>query len=83
MILHLCSLLGADFAAAAVLITFGALIGKVSPLQLMLIAFIEIVFFVLNERLGVGMLQVGTRDSILCQMISWWTKNRSRSINIS
>jgi len=48
------SLLTADFAAAAVLITFGALLGKISPLQLIAIAFFEIIFFTINEEIGLN-----------------------------
>ncbi|CAD5113576.1 DgyrCDS2739 [Dimorphilus gyrociliatus] len=46
------SLLTADFAAAAVLISFGAVLGKTSPLQLIVMAFIEIIVFVCNEYIG-------------------------------
>jgi ammonium transporter Rh len=42
-------LITADFSAAAVLITFGAVLGKVSRLQLLIIAFIEILMFTVNE----------------------------------
>ena len=55
------SLLLADFSAAAVLITMGALLGKVSPLQLMAVAFLEVIFFNINEQtlLKIGILDVG------------------------
>ena len=43
------SLVTADFSAAAVLITFGAVLGKVSRLQLLIVAFIEIIMFTVNE----------------------------------
>merc|ERR1719478_1423851 len=58
--LTLGKLLLADFSAAAVLITFGALLGKVTPLQLMAIAFLEVIFFNLNEQvlLRIGILDV-------------------------
>ena len=45
-------MLGADFAAATVLISFGVLIGKTSPLQLIVMALIEIVLFFGNEIIG-------------------------------
>ena len=45
-------MLGADFAAATVLISFGVLIGKTSPLQLIVMAMIEIVLFFGNEIIG-------------------------------
>ncbi|CAB3991936.1 ammonium transporter Rh type A-like isoform X2, partial [Paramuricea clavata] len=47
--LNMKSLITADFSAAAVLITFGAVLGKVSRLQLLIIAFIEIIMFTVNE----------------------------------
>ncbi|XP_046853448.1 ammonium transporter Rh type A-like [Xenia sp. Carnegie-2017] len=47
--LNLEKLITADFSAAAVLITFGVLLGKVSRLQLFLICIIEIVVFTVNE----------------------------------
>lgn len=55
------SLLLADFASAVVLITFGALLGKVSPLQLIVIGFLETILFSLNEQLllKIGILDVG------------------------
>ena len=51
-------MLTADFAAAAVLITFGALLGKTSPLQMIVVAFLEIIVFTLNEHVGVKYLGV-------------------------
>ena len=35
----------ADLAAVAVIVTLGAVLGKTSPLQLAIIAFIEVVFY--------------------------------------
>lgn len=46
------SMLLSDFAAAAVLISFGVVIGKTSPLQLIVMALIEIVVFTANEVIG-------------------------------
>jgi len=40
-----------DFAAAAVMITFGAVLGKTSPLQLLIIGMIEVFFYALNKML--------------------------------
>ena len=37
-------------AVLVVLITIGALIGKVNPLQMLIIAIIETVFFAINEK---------------------------------
>lgn len=47
-----CSLILADFTAAAVLISFGAVLGKTSPLQLLFMAFIEVVVFAINEYIA-------------------------------
>ncbi|KAK7865269.1 hypothetical protein R5R35_012566 [Gryllus longicercus] len=49
----LTSLLSADLATAAVLISMGAVLGKTTPLQLILMSFIEIVIATANEYLGV------------------------------
>jgi len=45
-------MLVSDFAAAAVLISFGVVIGKTSPLQLVVMTLIEIVLYVVNEVIG-------------------------------
>ena len=42
----------ADFSAAAVLISFGAVVGKVSPLQLIFMTIVEILFYSLNENIS-------------------------------
>ncbi|XP_076438384.1 ammonium transporter Rh type B-like [Babylonia areolata] len=52
------SMLTADFATAAVLITMGALLGKTSPLQLVVIGFLEMVLFAVNEWIGLSLLKV-------------------------
>ena len=41
-----------DFASAAVLISFGVILGTTSPLQLIVMTLIEIVLFVVNEVIG-------------------------------
>jgi ammonium transporter Rh len=53
-------MLVSDFAAAAVLISFGVVIGKTSPLQLIVMTLIEIVFYVVNEVIGRNLLGVRT-----------------------
>ena len=52
------SLLNADFAAATVLISFGAVLGKVSPLQALLMSFLEIPMYLLNEAIGSDIFKV-------------------------
>ena len=47
--LNISKLITADFSAAAVLITFGVVLGKVSRLQLFIICILEILMFAVNE----------------------------------
>ncbi|XP_058956016.2 ammonium transporter Rh type B-B [Pocillopora verrucosa] len=51
------TLIGAEFAAAAVLITFGAVLGKVSRLQLLVIGIMEVVFYGVNNLIAVKYLK--------------------------
>ena len=46
------TLISADFATAAVLISFGVVLGITSPLQLVVMTILEVVIFVVNEILG-------------------------------
>nr|BAJ10270.1 Rh-related protein [Branchiostoma floridae] len=50
--LDISSMLSADFAAAAVLISYGAVLGKTTPVQLVVMAFLEIAFLTVNEWIG-------------------------------
>ena len=50
------SLLEGGFAAATVLITFGAVLGKTNPLQLFFIAIVETTIFSVNNHIGYGLL---------------------------
>lgn len=52
------SLLNADFGAAAVMISFGGVIGKLSPTQLLIMAIIEIIFYTLNEVILIAEVQM-------------------------
>jgi ammonium transporter Rh len=52
------SLLVADFCSAAVLISFGAVIGKASISQLIVMATIEVVIQTINEFIGLTYLHV-------------------------
>jgi ammonium transporter Rh len=52
------SLLVADFCSAAVLISFGAVLGKTSPIQLLIMATIEVVVQSVNEYIGLTYLKV-------------------------
>ena len=46
-------MVGADFGAAAVLITMGAVLGRASPFQLVIIAFFELMFYSSNEAINI------------------------------
>lgn len=51
-----------DFAAATVLITFGGLLGKVSPTQLLFVCIVELVFYALNAQIllsSLGIADIG------------------------
>ncbi|KAH9504560.1 hypothetical protein Btru_063191 [Bulinus truncatus] len=51
------TLLTSDFASASVLITFGALLGKTSPLQMVIVTMCGIVLFCANEYIGIVLLE--------------------------
>uniref|UniRef100_A0A8C8ZCJ8 Ammonium transporter Rh type B n=1 Tax=Prolemur simus TaxID=1328070 RepID=A0A8C8ZCJ8_PROSS len=55
------SMINADFCAGAVLISFGAVLGKTGPAQLLLMALLEVVLFGVNEFVLLGLL--GVRDA--------------------
>lgn len=48
----------ADVAAAAVLISMGALLGRTTPIQLLFMALIEIIVYAANEYLQLELLKV-------------------------
>lgn len=50
-------LIGGDFAAGAVLISFGAVLGKVNSFQLLVMATIETIFYSMNAVIGYTELQ--------------------------
>lgn len=51
-------MINADFCAGSVLISFGALLGKTSPVQLLLMAGLEVTLFGINEYVLLSLLQV-------------------------
>ena len=55
--LDITSLVIGDFAAGAVLISFGAVLGRITPLQLIWMALFEIIFYSINEYIGVVKMQ--------------------------
>lgn len=55
------SMINADFCTGSVLISFGAVLGKTSPVQLLLMAIIEVTLFSVNEFILLGPL--GAKDA--------------------
>ena len=51
--LDITSLIAGDFGAGAVMITFGAVLGKINLSQMWLLATLEIIFYALNETICV------------------------------
>ena len=51
--LNIETLITGDFAAGAVLITFGALLGKTNLMQMVFVTLFELIFYALNESIGV------------------------------
>ncbi|XP_060067774.1 ammonium transporter Rh type A-like [Ylistrum balloti] len=56
--MSLTELINGDFNAATVLISFGALIGKTGPLQLLVMVLLEVILANLNEYIGTEHLKV-------------------------
>uniref|UniRef100_A0A8D0GMJ8 Ammonium transporter Rh type A n=1 Tax=Sphenodon punctatus TaxID=8508 RepID=A0A8D0GMJ8_SPHPU len=51
------SMINADFSTAALLISFGAVLGKTSPVQMLIMALMEITIFACNEHVVVEILR--------------------------
>jgi hypothetical protein len=49
--LSVASLIGADFAAGAILISFGAMLGRVTASQLLVMATLEVIVYSINEMI--------------------------------
>ena len=50
--LSITTLITSDFAAGAVLISFGAVLGKTSPLQMLFVVIVELIVYAFNELIG-------------------------------
>lgn len=57
---HSCRIINADFSTATVLISFGAVLGKTSPVQLLIMTILEITIFSVNEHLVVAIMEVSS-----------------------
>ncbi|NXG23181.1 RHAG protein, partial [Grallaria varia] len=51
------SMINADFSTATALISFGAVLGKTTPIQMLILTILEITIFACNEHLVTGVLQ--------------------------
>ena len=51
-------MINADFCTGAVLISFGAVLGKTSPVQLLVMAMFEVTLFAVNEYILLSLLGV-------------------------
>lgn len=51
--LNIYTLINGEFNAAAILITFGVVLGKTTPAQMMYVAFIETIMYSLNQQIGI------------------------------
>ena len=56
--LNIPTFINADFCAGAVMISFGGVIGKLTPIQLMVMTAIEVCFYSLNEAILTVDLQI-------------------------
>ncbi|XP_035176556.1 ammonium transporter Rh type A isoform X2 [Oxyura jamaicensis] len=54
IIVRIDSMINADFSTATALISFGALLGKTSPVQMLILTVLEITIFACNEHLVTG-----------------------------
>lgn len=52
------SLINADFCVASVCVAFGAVLGKVSPIQLLIMTFFQVTLFAVNEFILLNLLKV-------------------------
>lgn len=63
-VLLLSSLINADFCVAGCLIAYGALLGKVSPVQLMVITLFGITLFAVEEHIILSLLHVSPLSAV-------------------
>ena len=54
--LGIINLITSDFAAGAVLISYGAVLGETSPLQMLIVVIFELLFYTTNEVIGASIL---------------------------
>jgi len=69
--LDISSLVAGDFAAAAVLISFGAVLGRATPTQLLWMAVMEVAFYSANEAIGVLWIEAVGISPLNCESHFW------------
>ncbi|CAB1334366.1 unnamed protein product [Coregonus sp. 'balchen'] len=61
------NMINADFCTGSVLISFGAVLGKTSPVQLLVMSVIEVTLFAINEFIVLSVLGAGSWASQIRQ----------------
>lgn len=56
-------MINADFCTGSVLISFGAVLGKTSPVQLLIMAMFEVTLFAINEFILLSILGVSNNKT--------------------
>lgn len=83
--LSLDSIIGADIAAAAVLISMGAVLGRTTPFQLLLMGLIEIFVYAFNEYIQLELFKVCVHNRIdirrFCTSVRFVVDYRCRRLN--
>lgn len=76
-------MINADFCTGSVLISFGAVLGKTSPVQLLIMAVFEVTLFAINEFIILSVLGVsGSVNSVLAFLFYRMTKPSKDHIHI-
>lgn len=70
--LSLDSMIGADIAVAAVLISMGALLGRTTPLQLLIMGIVEIAVFSANEYFQLECLKVSDKIFVIFTLMLFY-----------
>jgi ammonium transporter Rh len=58
----LSSILGADLAAASFLVAFGVVLGRLTPVQYLIMVLLEVILFAVNEHLSYVVFKVKDKE---------------------
>ena len=64
----LCSLINADFCVAGCLIAYGAVLGKVSPVQLLVMTLFGVTLFAVEEYIILNIIHVSANSYIFIKI---------------